>query len=163
MWLFDWNTGNWTAYEPNELVCAQCDTCGSSLANQLGGSTFIKADNGTYIACNNATSTDKARGESLCFAPFLLAWGSLLTAPSPPQALWLGLSGVSRSYGAFCAYHITWYAEGSVCGSVTVCIGVWALPARERLGGRPSFSVLSLTPIHRPVPRPPPPPMSSQL
>ena len=23
MWLYDWNTGNWTAYNPNELVCEE--------------------------------------------------------------------------------------------------------------------------------------------
>lgn len=27
MWLYDWATGNWTAYVANEVVCEQCDVC----------------------------------------------------------------------------------------------------------------------------------------
>ena len=27
MWLYDWNTGSWVAYTPNELLCDQCSTC----------------------------------------------------------------------------------------------------------------------------------------
>ena len=44
MWLYDWETGNWTSYQANELVCDECTTCTSVLANQEKGHQFIQSD-----------------------------------------------------------------------------------------------------------------------
>ena len=78
MWLYDWNTGNWTAYNPNELVCEECAVCASERANEEQGHMYIKADDGSFIPCGNDTDVD-----------------------------WLSLSQTSRSFGAKCEYHTT--------------------------------------------------------
>ena len=67
--------GNWTAYWPNELVCDTCATCASPRANQVGGHSFIRLDDGTYAACDN-----------------------------PDDSSWVALSATSRRYGAACTY-----------------------------------------------------------
>lgn len=39
MWLYDWETGSWVSYIPNELLCDQCSTCqvtGSSCYDWTG-------------------------------------------------------------------------------------------------------------------------------
>ncbi|XRA97314.1 EGF-like, conserved site [Pycnococcus provasolii] len=78
MWMYDWATGNWTAYYPNELVCDECSVCNSVLANQLPGHTFIKSDEkndkgkGIYVPCNpwdeqeylDASANTRLLGES---------------------------------------------------------------------------------------------------
>ena len=78
MWLYDWNTGNWTAYNPNELVCEECSVCASERANQEDGHKYIKADDGSFIPC-----------------------------PDDTRAEWEALSVTSRSFGAQCEYHTT--------------------------------------------------------
>lgn len=78
MWLYDWNTGNWTAYNPNELVCEECSVCSSERANQEDGHRYIKADDGTFIPC-----------------------------PDETRAQWEALSVTSRKFGATCEYHTT--------------------------------------------------------
>ena len=78
LWLYDWNTGNWTAYNPNELVCEECAVCASERANEEQGHMYIKADDGSFIPCGNDTDVD-----------------------------WLSLSQTSRSFGAKCEYHTT--------------------------------------------------------
>ena len=78
MWLYDWNTGNWTAYNPNELVCEECSVCASERANQEDGHKYIKADDGSFITC-----------------------------PDDTRAEWEALSVTSRSFGAQCEYHTT--------------------------------------------------------
>jgi len=52
MWMYDWNTGNWTAYSPNELVCEECSVCGSVLANQVEDHGFVKTSSGVYVKCD---------------------------------------------------------------------------------------------------------------
>ena len=78
MWLYDWNTGNWTAYNPNELVCEECAVCASERANDEQGHMYIKADDGTFIPCAEAN-----------------------------RAEWEALSVTSRKFGAKCEYHTT--------------------------------------------------------
>jgi hypothetical protein len=78
MWLYDWNTGNWTAYNPNELVCEECSVCASERANQEDGHRYIKSDDGTFIPC-----------------------------PAHQRAEWEARSVTSRRFGATCEYHTT--------------------------------------------------------
>ena len=49
--------GNWTAYQPNELVCDICMSCASPLANRPQGSMYVLGDNGTYLECSNSNDT----------------------------------------------------------------------------------------------------------
>ena len=37
-WMYDWETGSWVAYTPNELLCDQCSTC------QEHGSNVLRLD-----------------------------------------------------------------------------------------------------------------------
>ena len=78
LWLYDWNTGNWTAYNPNEMVCEECSVCASERANVEVGHEYIKADDGTFIPC-----------------------------PEHTRAQWEAASVTSRRFGATCEYHTT--------------------------------------------------------
>lgn len=113
MWLYDWNTGNWTAYNPNELVCEECAVCASERANSEEGHRYIKADDGTFIQCSEDN-----------------------------RAEWEALTVTSRKFGATCEYHTTcfdWtglrpYAEPNLENGVN-------RPARELPSGRHEHQV----------------------
>lgn len=76
LWLFDWPTGNWSAYQPaSELVCDACSTCDSPLANQASGHSLQRLDDGTYARCDD-----------------------------PADTSWLNLSTASRAAGLRCTY-----------------------------------------------------------
>lgn len=113
MWLYDWNTGNWTAYNPNELVCEECAVCASERANSEEGHRYIKADDGTFIQCSEDN-----------------------------RAEWEPLTVTSRKFGATCEYHTTcfdWtglrpYSEPNLENGVN-------RPARELPSGRHEHQV----------------------
>ena len=113
MWLYDWNTGNWTAYNPNELVCEECAVCASERANSEEGHRYIKADDGTFIKCSEDN-----------------------------RAEWEPLTVTSRKFGATCEYHTTcfdWtglrpYSEPNLENGVN-------RPARELPSGRHEHQV----------------------
>ena len=113
MWLYDWNTGNWTAYNPNELGCEECAVCASERANSEEGHRYIKADDGTFIQCSEDN-----------------------------RAEWEPLTVTSRKFGATCEYHTTcfdWtglrpYSEPNLENGVN-------RPARELPSGRHEHQV----------------------
>jgi len=103
VWLFDWATGNWTAYWPNELVCDACSTCDSPLSNNAVGNSYIRLDNGTYVRCDNPSDTSwvnlsvasRSVGFKCVYTPPCLEWTGLRPYMNPQ--LGLGTGVVSRA------------------------------------------------------------------
>ena len=110
MWLFDWATGNWTAYWPNEtVVCDTCVTCDSPLSNNAVGHHYVRLDNGSYARCDNpldlswlnASTASRAAGAKCVYTPPCLEWTGLRPYTNPQLGLGAGAVMDKRPSGRY--------------------------------------------------------------